>query len=314
MAAVSAAFAGGVTAVAVRRAHNRLLAIPDHHRGREVLDLDGVARFVESADGTPLRVIELGPSNGPLTLLVHGFVSTAAAWSLVAPRLAAAGHRVVVMDQRAHGASGLGHGGLRLLPMGDDLAAVIESLDAEGNGLTLVGHSMGTIAAFALAIQRPDILKGHVGRFIGASALHRGRGKPRCLELKKYVLYTRAYDWARRQRALGVVCTRSALGPHAGYTLTEATYDMYLEAGPDVIEHLGRELLTFDFGHVLSDFRVPTTLLVGSADVKTPPRLAREIADGMPDARVIELPDVGHMTPLETPDAIVEAVLGNASA
>ncbi|MDG2114183.1 MAG: alpha/beta hydrolase [Actinomycetota bacterium] len=307
--AAGAALAGGATALAVSRAHDRLLAVPDHHRGREVLDLAGPARFVESADGTPLRVIELGPSHGPLTLLVHGFVSTAAAWSLVAPRLAAAGRRVVVMEQRAHGASGLGHGGLSLLHLGDDLAAVIESLDNRHDGVTLVGHSMGTIAAFAMAIRRPEVLRGQVERFVGASALHRGRGKPRGLELKKYVLYTKAYDWARRQRALGVVCTRSALGPHAGYTLTEATYNMYLEAGPDVIEHFGRELLTFDFGHVLSDFAVPTTLLVGSADVKTPPRLARELADGLPDAKVIELPDVGHMTPLETPDAIVDAVL-----
>ncbi len=302
------AAAGGLAAAGVARSHRKLLAAPDPHRGRDVLDLDGSSRFVESEDGTPIHVIETGPADGPVTVLVHGFVSTAAAWSLVVPDLVEAGHRVVLMEHRAHGASGLGHEGLQLLPLGDDLAAVIDSLTTPAP-VTLVGHSMGTTAAFALALRRPDVLSDRVGHFVGVSALHRGRGKPLGLELKKHVLHTAAYDWARRRRALGVVCTRSALGPHAGYTLTAATYDMYLEAGPDVIEFLGRELLTFDYAHALEDFKVPTTLLVGTADTKTPPRLAYRIADDLPDARVVELEGTGHMAPLESPQAVVDAVL-----
>ena len=272
-----------------------------------MLDIAGTRRSVKSNDGTELGVIETGPVDGPVALLVHGFVSTAAAWTLVTRQLVDAGYRVVVMEQRAHGTSGVGHEGLRLLPLGDDLAAVLETIDADQ--VTLVGHSMGTIATFALAQQRPDVLKERVRHFVGASALHRGRGKPTALELKKHILYTKPYDWARRQRPLGVVCTASALGPHAGYTLIEATYDMYLEAGPEVIEHLGRELLTFDYGHVLESFDVETTLLVGSADTKTPPRMAREMASLLPRASLVELEGVGHMTPLETPDAIVAAIL-----
>ncbi len=308
LAALSAAAAGGLTAVAVHRAHERLVRVPDEHRGTGVLNLDGPHRFVESADGTPIRVLELGSDSGPVTVLVHGFVSTAAAWSLVVPRLIDAGHRVVVMEQRGHGGSGLGQHGARLLPLGDDLAAVIDSVDAP-DPVTVVGHSMGSIAAFAMALRRPDVLGERVGHFVGASALHRGRGKPWGLELKKYVLYTRLYDWARRQRRLGVVCTRSALGPAAGYTLTAATYDMYLEARPHVIEHFGRELLTFDFGHALERFTVPTTLVVGSADVKTPPPLVRELASHLRCVEVVEIPGAGHMTPLECPDAIVSAVV-----
>jgi len=302
------AAAGGLTALGVARAHRRLRAVPDPHRGTEVLDLEGSSRFVTSLDGTPIHVIETGPHDGPVTVLVHGFVSTAAAWSLVVPDLVAAGHRVVMMEHRAHGGSGLGADGLRLLPLGDDLAAVFDSLTTR-DPVTLVGHSMGTSAVFAMALRRPDVVSDRVGHFVGVSALHKGRGKPLGLELKKHVLYTQAYDWARRRRQLGVVCTRSALGPEAGYTLTEATYDMYLEAGPDVIEFLGRELLTFDFAHALEDFKVPTTLLVGTADGKTPPRLAHRIADQLPDASVVELPGAGHMAPLEAPNAVVDAIL-----
>lgn len=304
---MGAAASSGLIGLAVRRSHARLLDAPDLHRGQSILGFPGDARYVESADGARIRVIEAGPPDGPLTVLVHGFVSTAAAWGLVGQRLAEAGNRVVALEQRGHGGSSIGENGHHLPSLGDDLAAVIRSLDQRP--ITLVGHSMGTISAFALALRHPDLLSERVGHFVGASALYRGRGKPLGLELKKHVLYTRAYDWARRQRPLGIVCTKSALGPRAGYTATEATYDMYLEASPAVIEHFGRALLTFDFTEALGGFDVPTTLVVGSADTKTPPALTRDMARRLPAAEVVELPDVGHMTPLEAPDAIAAAVL-----
>lgn len=287
--------------------HRRLRAIPDPLRDTTILDLPASTRSVISADGASIGVRELGPEGGPLTVLVHGFVSTYEVWSFVVPELVAAGHRVVMVDQRAHGTSTVGDLGLTLEPLGDDLAAVIESLP-EGP-ITLVGHSMGTISSFALAMRRPDVYKGRVARFVGLSPLARGRGKPPGLELKKHILYTKPYEWARKITPLGVVCTVSALGPAAGYSLVRATYDMYLEASPEVIEHFGRELLTFDFTHVLGGFDCPTTLLVGSTDTKTVPRRVRELAAQMDDVAVIELPNIGHMLPLENPAAAVKAIL-----
>jgi len=305
--AMGAAASSGLISLAVRRSHARLRSLPDAYQGQAILGFDGDVRYVESSDGARIKVIEAGASDGPLTVLVHGFVSTAAAWGLVGRRLIEAGHRVVALEQRGHGDSAIGRSGHHLPSLGDDLAAVIQSLD--DRPITLVGHSMGTVSAFALALRHPRILDDRVEHFVGASALYRGRGKPLALELKKHVLYTQAYDWARRQRPLGIVCTKGALGPHAGFTATEAVYDMYLEAGPAVIEHFGRELLTFDFTHALPAFKVPTTLLVGSADNRTPPSISRDIARRLPAATMLELPNIGHMTPVEAPEAIADAVL-----
>ena len=273
-----------------------------------MLGLGGEERAVVSKDGTRLRVIETGRPDGDVVLLVHGFVSTAEAWSLVVPRLVKAGRRVVLMEQRGHGGSTIGGDGLYLEAIGDDLAAVIESVPDDGRQFTLAGHSMGTISAFALGRRRPDLLP-RIERFVGASALHRGRGKPVGLELKRHILRTRPYEWARNIRPLGVVFTRTALGPAAGKSLVEATYDMYRRAPGRMIEELGRQLLTFDYSDSIPDFTVPTALLVGTADTKTPPRLAAELAALLPDAQLVSVPDVGHMTPLEEPDVLADLIL-----
>jgi len=62
----------------------------------------------------------------------------------------------------------------------------------------------------------------------------------------------------------------------------------------------------------LGAIRCPTTVLVGAGDELTPPELAREIAAGIPGARLVEIRDSGHLPPLETPEeattALVEAL------
>jgi pimeloyl-ACP methyl ester carboxylesterase len=53
----------------------------------------------------------------------------------------------------------------------------------------------------------------------------------------------------------------------------------------------------------------PTLVLVGEADAGTPPELAREIAAGIPGARLVIVPDSGHLSTLEQPAAVTAALL-----
>lgn len=58
----------------------------------------------------------------------------------------------------------------------------------------------------------------------------------------------------------------------------------------------------------LAAIRCPTLVLTGAQDLQTPPDLAREIADGIPGARLAIVPDCGHLSTMERPHA-VEAAL-----
>ncbi|MBT8336414.1 MAG: alpha/beta hydrolase, partial [Gemmatimonadetes bacterium] len=53
---------------------------------------------------------------------------------------------------------------------------------------------------------------------------------------------------------------------------------------------------------------VPTRVVVGAADFPAVLRLARELAAGLADARLVEVPDGPHLLPLTHPQALADAV------
>lgn len=103
-------------------------------------------------DGGELAVVEHGPADGPVALLVHGITASSAAWDAVVRRLP--GHRLLVPDLRGRGRSNAVTGPAGMRRHAADLVAV---LDALGVGRTVVaGHSMGGFVALALAQAAPD--------------------------------------------------------------------------------------------------------------------------------------------------------------
>ncbi|MCC3770282.1 alpha/beta hydrolase [Streptomyces sp. UNOC14_S4] len=77
----------------------------------------------------------------------------------VAPALAAAGHDVVMYDQRGHGRSERPATGYRLEDFTGDLVALLDGLDITGP-IHLVGNSFGGTVAFDYALRRPDRVAG----------------------------------------------------------------------------------------------------------------------------------------------------------
>jgi pimeloyl-ACP methyl ester carboxylesterase len=60
---------------------------------------------------------------------------------------------------------------------------------------------------------------------------------------------------------------------------------------------------------MLKDIRCPTLVLVGEADTLTPPDRAAEMAHGIRGAQLVEVPQCGHLSTLERPDAVTHALL-----
>jgi pimeloyl-ACP methyl ester carboxylesterase len=59
----------------------------------------------------------------------------------------------------------------------------------------------------------------------------------------------------------------------------------------------------------LAAIRCPTLVVVGDADELTPPAAAREIAAGITGARLVVIPQCGHLSTLERPQAVNAALV-----
>ena len=59
----------------------------------------------------------------------------------------------------------------------------------------------------------------------------------------------------------------------------------------------------------LAAIKCPTLILVGDGDALTPPALSQEMAAGISGARLVVIPDCGHLSTLERPDAVNEALV-----
>jgi pimeloyl-ACP methyl ester carboxylesterase len=59
----------------------------------------------------------------------------------------------------------------------------------------------------------------------------------------------------------------------------------------------------------LAAIRCPALVLVGDGDTLTPPELAQEIAAGIPGAKLVTIPQCGHLSTLERPKAVNRALV-----
>ncbi len=106
-------------------------------------------------EGTrPLHVREREGAGRPF-LLVHGLASNARLWDLLSAELAAAGHRVIAVDQRGHGQSPRAGSGYRYPQVTGDLVALAERMGLEQP--VLVGQSWGGNVVLQAGALHPDV-------------------------------------------------------------------------------------------------------------------------------------------------------------
>jgi pimeloyl-ACP methyl ester carboxylesterase len=107
-------------------------------------------------NGIRLHVVQAGPIEGPLVILLHGFPEFWFCWRKQIPYLANAGYRVWVPDQRGYNLSDKPDGIVAYNL--DKLAAdVIGLIDAAGQKqVFLVGHDWGAAVAWWVAAKYPS--------------------------------------------------------------------------------------------------------------------------------------------------------------
>ncbi|QIX28372.1 alpha/beta fold hydrolase [Nocardioides sp. JQ2195] len=101
--------------------------------------------------GLTFDVIDEGPIDGPVAVLLHGFPQRASSWNGVAGLLHGQGIRTVAPDQRGYSprARPRGRSAYRLGHLAADVNQLIDTLDA--GPVHLVGHDWGAVVAWAVA-------------------------------------------------------------------------------------------------------------------------------------------------------------------
>lgn len=297
---------------------------------------------VTSFDGAQLHVTQSGPADAPLAVvLVHGWSLSSRSWQRVATALAARGDvRVLTYDQRGHGrstqgddwGSGIDHPVFGVGPsidqLGEDLKHVLDALVPAGP-VVLAGHSMGGMTVLALAARHPELFGSRVAGVVLTNTSSGGLdrislGFPQFLAapVRKRLIgmmkrIAAAPEKADRYRGRQRTDTRLAVAQTRFLLFgRKAARDVVVEANEIVKECPSATLAGFFpglLGHdktgslpVLAGTRVE--IFVGDRDKLTPPSHARRLERGIPGARLTVVRDCGHMTLMEQPTPLVDAL------
>jgi non-heme chloroperoxidase len=222
------------------------------------------------------------------------------------------GYRVVAFDHRGHGGSTVGTEGHSVEHLARDILAVLEHHDLRD--VLLVGHSMGGFAVQMFAARHADIARERVTALGLLSTAARSPvigGLPRA-RTALAALSARGPDIGEmfRRPSLGFALARASLGRDAQASHVELTRELLASTSHETRRDAVAGILRFDIEAELPRIDRPTLVLVGSADVLTPPAEARRIARGIPGARLEVIPRAGHMLMLERPDVLRTVLLG----
>lgn len=108
-----------------------------------------------STNGITLHVVQCGPADGPLVVLLHGFPEFWYGWRHQIEALAAAGYRVWAPDQRGYNLSEKPPrvADYRIEQLGTDILGLLDAAGQEA--AYLIGHDWGAVVTWWLAARHP---------------------------------------------------------------------------------------------------------------------------------------------------------------
>ena len=249
-----------------------------------------------------LAFVEQG--SGPVVVLLHGFPLNRVMWAEQIRTLSES-HRVIAPDLRGHGDSPAPDAVYTMEAMADD---VVELLDGLGvvEPVVVGGLSMGGYVALAMALNHPSRLRGLmlIDTRAAADSPEAAKGREETARAVLDAGHPRAVVEAMIPKLFG----KSTLKDHPE-RVDPMRAEMEKTSASGVAGALRGMAIRPDRRGDLARITVPTLVVVGKEDVIAPPDEARAIAEGLPDGRLEVVPDAGHLSPLENPQAFNEVVL-----
>ncbi|GIV88443.1 MAG: alpha/beta hydrolase [Chloroflexus sp.] len=244
---------------------------------------------ISSPTGAQIHYTDVG--SGLPVVLLHAFPLSSALWRTQLTTLTDR-FRMIAPDLR-----GFGNSPPIPLPQSlDDYAAdVIALLDALGIERAVVaGLSMGGYIAFAILRQAPERIGGLLLADTRATA---DTDTARANRAANAELVLREGSAALAERLLP-----NLLAPTAAESL-RAELQAIAAANPpeSIAAALHAMAARPDSTSLLSQIRVPVTVVVGAEDTLTPPSEARTMHEAIPGSRFVVIPGAGHLSAIERP-------------
>jgi 3-oxoadipate enol-lactonase len=250
--------------------------------------------------GERLYVEEAG--EGPAVVLVHAGGLDGRMWEPIAGALAPR-HRVVVYDMRGFGRSPVATG---VVSHVEDLVSVLD-----GRGIdraALVANSFGGRVALETAVAHPERVRALA---LFAPALREFDPSPELEafdEAEEALMVAGDLEGAVELNLVTWV-DRGSGGPELRARVADMARRSFELQGSVDFEEASFEPPA---ARRLGEIATPTLVVSAGLDLPDFPRIADVIAAGVPGARRAEMPDSGHLMPLERPDetlALVESLL-----
>ncbi|MBI1314692.1 alpha/beta fold hydrolase [bacterium] len=239
---------------------------------------------------------------GPPILFVHGFPLDHSMWRQQLDVFAAS-YRVMAPDLRGFGQSGATGGTVLMEQFADDLAAMLD----------------------ALSVTEPVVFCGlSMGGYVGWQFFKRHRSRVRALiQCDTRAIADTPEGVANREKLARLVLENgtepvaAAMLPNLFAAATtpirqaviEETRQAMLRTNPEGIAAASLGMAARpDVAAELATIDVPTLLIVGEHDRISTVDEMRSIATRIPGSVLSVIPDAGHMSPLENPDAVNKAI------
>jgi 3-oxoadipate enol-lactonase len=244
--------------------------------------------------------------DGPPLVLVMGIGYDSSLWTLQQVPVLSTRFGVIIFDNRDAGRSSRARRPYTIADMADDVAGLLDALDIRRTHL--LGLSMGSMIGMEFALRHADRLDRLV--LAGPAAAPR----------RSAVDPISIWNWVKATDASGAVFGNQQLTwlfSSAFLRNHQATQDTVAllasnpnPVDPEAYDRQAQAYLHFDALDRLCRIKAPTLVIVGEQDLLTPPWVAREVAEGIPGARleIVTGDGTSHVVPLERPDDFNQVV------
>ena len=252
---------------------------------------------------------ELRGRGGDPTVLIHGSWVDRRSWDLVVPGLA---HSLDVLsyDRRGHGES---TGAARIRPVEDDASDLASLLEARNHfPAHLIAHSYGAAVALRLAQERPELVRSHALHeppFVGLLLDDPATGSEAeflIAEARRAQALVRS---GNSERAVHEALEVFTLEPGAWGRLPSAVRSGFVRHAERWVEELDDPAMLLPDPGPFRELLVPALLTYGAQSPGFLRRVTERLASAIPNARLQEIPESGHVPHLTGPDRYVGVLL-----